>query len=290
MVRGCNPDVVHAHFTTTSGVFARASGRKPIVLTAWGSDVVPRDGIRQSPLNRSLNRWALAGADCVTVASHFLATWVTNLREDVTIDVVPFGVDTDVFHPSRPDRASGALSIGLVKSLEPRYGIEFAIRAMPQIREAVPDASLTIAGEGSLSESLEALTARLGLESAITFLGRIDHDDVPELMRSFDVLLNTTVVPESFGVVILEGSATGIPVVSSDVGGVREVSVDNETAVLIPPADAEAIARSVVALAADPVRRADLGRAGRSFVEANFEWRQTVAAMLDVLKRAASRT
>lgn len=284
----CDPDVIHAHFTTTSGVFARASGRRPIVLTAWGSDVVPRDGTSLGRLNRSINRWALAGADRVTVASRFLAEWVRDLRQDVLIDVVPFGVDTEVFHPRATEPPPDSLSIGLVKSLEPRYGIEYAIHAMPQILAVVPNAVLSIAGDGSLSEPLKALAARLDLGTSVRFLGRIEHDDVPELMRTFDILLNTTIVPESFGVVILEGSATGIPVVSSDVGGVREVCINEQTAILLPQSDAAAIAATVIDLARDPARRADLGRAGRAFVSTHFEWRHSVESMLDVLADAVS--
>ena len=290
VVRRCNPDVVNPHFTVTSGVFARMAGIHPIVVTAWGSDVIPADGMAQSRTMRGLNRWALAAADGVTVASRYLADWVHTFAPDAPVTVVPFGVDTAAFHPDDSGTDREGFSIGLVKSLEPRYGIEHAIRAMRPIAARVPGAVLTVAGDGSLRGELEDLVATLGLADSVRFVGKIDHDDVPDLMRTFDVLLNTTVVPESFGVVILEGSATGIPVVSSDVGGVREVCVDRETALLIPPGDRDALAAAVIELAGDPAMRGRLGAAGRSFVVDRFAWSDSVTRMLSVLEDTVARS
>jgi len=289
VVGRCHPDVVHAHFASTSGVFARAAGNHPIVTTAWGSDVIPADGVRQNRAMRSINRWALTGADRVTVASRYLATWVESLVPDASVTVVPFGVDTEAFHPPAtvPDR--DGFSIGLVKSLEPRYGIDHAIRAMSTVADAVPGAILTIAGDGSMRTELEALVVDLDLVDTVEFAGRVEHGSVPSLMRSFDVLLNTTVVPESFGVVILEGSATGIPVITSDVGGVGEVCADGETSLFVPPGDAAAIGAAVIELARDSEMRSRLGAAGRAFVRDRFEWESTVDTMLGVLDDAVSR-
>lgn len=286
VVANCEPDVVHAHFTTTSGVFARLAGRHPIVTTAWGSDVIPPDGNRQSAVLRSVNRWAMTGADRVTVASHFLAGWVKEVAPDAVVDVVPFGVDTKAFHPRMDEHRPDGLSIGIVKSLEPRYGIEHAIRAMTVVRRAVPGATLTIAGGGSLRRPLETMTAELGLAETVEFVGRVEHDAVPQLMRSFDILLNTTIVPESFGVVILEGSATGIPIITSDVGGVGEVCVGDQTAILVPPEDDSAIAAAIIEFAGNPEKRTRFGEAGRAFVLERFEWDCSVVTMLEVLSDA----
>ena len=282
----CAPDIVHAHYATTSGVFARLAGHRPVVVTAWGSDVVPARGAAQMPLVRAMNRWALNGADRVTATSRFLADWVRRLAPRHTVDVVPFGVDTAVFRPTEAGRTRVGLSLGITKSLEHRYGIEYALRAMPRILSECPGATLTVAGDGRLAADLTALSRRLGVAEAVTFLGRVDHASVPDLMRTFDVLVNPTIVPESFGVAILEGSATGIPVVTTDVGGVREVCLRDETGCLVPARDPDAIASAVVSLAKDPERRARLGSTGRAFVEGRFEWERSVAAMLAVLESA----
>lgn len=287
VVRSSSPDVVNPHFVTTSGVLARIAGIHPIVLTAWGSDVIPADGRRLGAATRTLNRWAIAGADRVTAASHYLSDWIESASSGTAVDIVPFGVDHQRFRPHRrDDRTGDSFAIGIVKSLEPRYGIDVAIRAMELVIRAVPDAHLAIAGSGSEETHLRALVADRNLDTHVTFLGRIPHDDVPALMDTLDVLLNPTVVPESFGVVILEASAMELPVVATDVGGVPDVCVRSETGVLVPPRDPAALADAIVRLASDPTLRASMGVAGRSFVKERFTWTATVETMLSVLESA----
>jgi len=286
-VRACSPDVVNPHFVTTSGTVARIGSMRPIVLTAWGSDVIPPDGRRLGALTRLLNRWAIAGADRITAASRYLADWTERASSGSVVDIVPFGVDTAQFNPAlRMDRTDEPFTIGVVKSLEPRYGIDVAIRAMVPIVKIVPDARLVIAGAGSEDARLRALVGSLGLVSHVAFVGKVPHDDVPALMGSFDVVVNPTIVPESFGVVILEASAVGLPVVATDVGGVPDVCVQGTTGMLIPPRDPVALSDAIVELASRPALRTSMGAAGRSFVERRFEWAETVETMLGVLESA----
>lgn len=287
IVRSCSPDVVNPHFVTTSGTLARIAGVHPIVLTAWGSDVIPADGGSVGSVANTLNRWAINGADRVTAASRYLAEWIDHASPGTVVDTVPFGVDTTLFRPrSNEDRFDKPFTLGIVKSLEPRYGIDVAIRAMEIVVRSVHDAHLTIAGRGTVEADLRALVADLGLDANVTFVGRVLHDDVPDLMDTFDILVNPTVVPESFGVVILEASAMELPVVATDVGGVPDVCVRDETGVLVPPRDPIALADAIVRLASDPELRTSMGAAGRSFVEERFTWATTVETMLSVLESA----
>jgi len=284
IVRCCSPDVVNPHFIITNGVLARIAGVHPIVLTAWGSDVIPTDGERIGSVARILNGWAITGADRVTAASQYLSEWIVSASPGTVVDIVPFGVDTTLFRPRSNDiRSDESFTLGIVKSLEPRYGIDVAIRAMEIVVRSVPDARLTIAGGGTEEAKLRSLVMDLGLDTNVTFVGRVLHDDVPDLMDTFDVLVNPTVVPESFGVVILEASAMEIPVVATDVGGVPDVCVRDETGILVPPRDPDTLADAIVRLASDPELRASMGAAGRSFVEERFDWATTIQTMLGIL-------
>lgn len=284
IVRSCSPDVVNPHFVTTSGVLAGIAGLHPIVLTAWGSDVIPADGNRSGLITRVLNRFAIAAAERVTAASHYLAGWIKQTSPDSVVDIVPFGVDTRLFQPRSRDReASEVFTIGVVKSLESRYGIDVAIRAMPHVIEAEPGAYLVIAGDGTEESELRALVTELDLASQVTFIGKVPHDDVPDLMSNLDALVNPTVVPESFGVVILEAAAMGLPVVATDVGGVPEACIRDTTAILVPPRDPVALADAIVRLATHPEARTSMGAAGRSFVEERYDWATSVEAMLGIL-------
>jgi glycosyltransferase involved in cell wall biosynthesis len=284
-VRSLDPDVVNPHFVTTSGAFARIAGVHPIVLTAWGSDVIPADGKRQGCFIRRLNRWARRGADHVTAASRYLARWAEQSGAS-EVEVVPFGIDTSRFYPadSNPHRP---FTIGAVKALRAKYGTRTLIEAFAILRRWVPDARLIIAGGGPERPALESLARRLAVDTQVDFLGPVPHVDVAHLMQRIDVLVNSTVVPEAFGVVVLEASASGVPVVATDVGGVPEVCIDGETGILVPPNDPSALASALRALANDAELRSMMGRAGRAFVEREFDWAASVAAMLGVI--AASR-
>ncbi len=287
IVHRCSPDVVNPHFVTTNGALARIAGVHPIVLTAWGSDVIPADGESIGFVTKTLNKWAIAGADRVTAASRYLADWIDDGSPGTVVDIAPFGVDTTLFHPrANENRANEPFAIGIVKSLEPRYGIDVSIRAMEIVIRSVPDAHLTIAGSGTKETHLRSLVAGFDLDAHVTFVGRVLHDDIPDLMDTFDVLVNPTVVPESFGVVILEASAMGIPVVATDVGGVPDVCIGDETGILVPPGDPVALADAIVRLASDPDLRASMGAAGRSFVKERFTWAMTVETMLGILESA----
>ncbi len=282
-VRRLEPDVVNPNFVTTSGTLARIAGVHPIVLTAWGSDVIPPNGVRSSWTTRVLNRWALAGADRITAQSQFLADWVKRAGSTDDVVVVPFGVDTRRFHPPQEPRPRERFTIGTMKALEVRYGFEFLIEAMPQVLDEVPHARLVIAGGGTEEGRLKDLVQSLGIHDEVTFLGRVRHDDIPGLLDRFDVLVNPTVVPEAFGVAVLEGSASGLPVVATDVGGVPGVCIDGATGFLVPPRDPSAFVEPLVALAADPDLRRAMGSTGRAHVVKSFEWSSNVDEMLDVL-------
>lgn len=284
------PDVVHAHYVTTNGYFASHSGR-PYLLTAWGSDVIPADGTSLGFVQRTLAHRALTRATVVTSASRYMAGWIERIAPTVDPEIVPFGVDTEAFHPDAdpdPERSSDQLTIGVVKSLERRYGVDDALRAMTEVLVSDGNAVLVIAGGGRLRPDLEALAGELGIADSVRFLGPVPHESVPDLMRNLDVLVNPTVVPESFGVVILEAEATAVPVVATDVGGVREVCIAEETALLYPAGDSGALAQRLGMLAADGELRMAMGRRGRRHAE-SFPWHGAVDHMLEMLSRVAEQ-
>ena len=106
-------------------------------------------------------------------------------------------------------------------------------------------------------------------------------------MKELDILVNCSRA-ESFGVVICEASATGLPVIATDVGGVRETLLDGQTGILVPKDDAEALADAMLKLASDPALRQRMGSAGRAFICQRYQWEQCVDKMEAALASAAS--
>lgn len=280
------PDVVHAHYTLTYGVIAAFSGFHPWVLSTWGADVI-WDGPGKMPwLFRLLNRYAVQRADLLSATSKFMLHRVRDLVPALVSAVhIPFGVDTERFHPISKDPGGTEqqeFRIGFVKALRPKYGPELLLRAMPGILREVANARLILAGRGPLKEKLLKLLYELGLAESAEFVGFVPNDQVPRLMRTFDVFVNCSICDsESFGVSILEASACGVAVVATRVGGVPEVCIEGQTGVLVEPGDSEALVAAIISLAKGPDRRRALGRRGREFVVATYTWRNSVDTMLN---------
>jgi len=277
-----NPDIVNAHYASINGVIAAFSGFHPLVISVWGSDVIAANGPRLPLILRAALRYALKRADLICATSGYLAIQTRRFTNPFQrIERVPFGVDCDLFKPSDNGQMKNSqqFRIGFVKSLLPRYGPEFVIKAMPLICRFVPNAKLIMVGQGRLKNDLIKLARSLNVEDKVEFTGFVPNKDLPKILQTFDVFVLAS-LRESFGVVLLEAQACGVPVVATNIGGVPETCIDGQTAYLVPPEDSAAIAEFVLFLAKQPAVREQFARNARKFVLANYQWHTNVAQML----------
>ncbi len=161
-------------------------------------------------------------------------------------EVIPNVIDLDRFHPGDrlPSIEGQGPHLVITRNLEPIYDIGTAIRAVAQLAPEMPGLRVSIAGSGPEEKELKALTRELGLGEVIDFIGRLPPEAVAELYRSADLMLNPTTVdnmPNS----ILEAMASGLPIVTTNVGGIPHVVRDGETALFVGPGDAQAMAAQV---------------------------------------------
>lgn len=165
--------------------------------------------------------------DLFTAASHAFAEELasTFTVPRTNIRVIHPGIDTSFFQPGDMSQARETLGLdqnsylfGTIRRLEPRMGIDLAIRALV----GVPDAALVIAGQGSIRSDLERLALEVGVENRVTFLGKLSHEDVPFFYRAIDASLVPTRALEGFGLVVLEAFACGTPVIAARIGGLPE--------------------------------------------------------------------
>ena len=160
--------------------------------------------------------------------------------------------------------------LGIVGNVRPRKGVEYAVRAMPEILAAAPNTRLAIVGSQKLSghvDRLKSVAQQLGVAPQILWLGQCA--DVCEILQALDVYVQPS-LEEPLGLSILEAMAFGLPVVASRVGGIPEVVVPGHTGLLVPPADPGALADAIVAMVNDPVGRQQFGQAGRQRVHEEF--------------------
>ena len=198
--------------------------------------------------------------------------------------VVHDGTPVD-FEPPVPV-ASGPPVVGLVGRITPWKGQDVFLRAAAEVRKSFPHAKFQIIGAALFSETeyeqrVRALADRLGPAGWVEFTGF--RPDVAELIGRLDVLVHASTGAEPFGQVIIEAMAAGKPVVATRGGGVPEIVVDGGTGLLVPMADAPAMAAAVATLLADPDAARAMGRRGRRRVEEHFSIERTARGVEAVL-------
>jgi len=226
-----------------------------------------------------------------------MARHVATLYERLPpIEVIPFGIDMEHFVPTEPStgipRGKDAVTIGTVKALDPRYGIDVLLRAFAKAREMLrrqtPERAralqLLVVGDGPSGVELRDMARRLAIDDATHFVGRVPHAEVVRWLHRLDIYVAPS-RQESFGVAVLEASACGLPVVVSRVGGLPEVVRDGVTGFVVEPEDVPATAKALVKLVLDDRLRAEMGRAGRQWVCQRYSWSACVDRMVDVYKQ-----
>lgn len=207
-------------------------------------------------------------------------------RHGLEAEVVPNIIDLTRFKPV-PMRDFGAAPRLLVaRNLEPIYDIPTAIQALRLVRHQFPRATLTVAGSGPELERLKALAASAGLGDAVTFSGRVENAAMPLLYAQADCVLNPSTVdnmPNS----LLEAFASGVPVVSTDAGGIPDMLAHDKSGLLVPVGDSAAMARAVCRVLEDRSLAVRLVAAARAEAE-KYAWPRVKALWLDAYRRAAA--
>ena len=275
VVRRFAPDVVHAHFVTGPGWLGVLSGTGPLVVTAWGSDVLVDTS---KAIVRALHRLTFHRAACVMCDAEGVAERLADLgASPVRIRRALWGVDVELFSPGAvtPERRSafGLPPTGLVvlsiRGLRDLQNPLTVVRAFAAMRAEYPDATLALKlgpSDAELSSIVAAEIEALDIGPAVSVIGHMPHDQLAELYRVADVCLS---VPSSDGtsVALLEAMASGRPVVVSDIPANREWVTEGESGALVPPGDAPALAEALLLLAESADVRAAYGAAARANVE-----------------------
>lgn len=277
------PDLLNVHYASGYGTTGALAGFRPTLLSVWGSDVY--DFPYESMFKGWLVRQALRRATAIASTSHAMAAQVRRLTpERRDIAVTPFGVDLARFS-AQPSR-HGPLTIGIVKSLAPKYGVDLLLRAFAglcadtDLQAVHPACRLLIVGDGPQRDELVRLAAQLGITERTQFAGAVPHADVPQWLHRLDIYAAPSRLDsESFGVAVIEAGACGLPVVVSDAGGLPEVVVAGETGLVVQRDDVPALQAALKRLVLDPALRERLGRQGRAHVERAYEWGHCVDLM-----------
>lgn len=299
---------LHAQWSTAPAALClRQRGRlAQVTVAAHGRELLLEPWQKLGPLQSGydlVRKRTLVSADCILAASAFTAGLVRELGvPDERIRVIGQGVDPARFRPMDVSGLRAKLGVGsrpllvTVSRLVPRKGIDTVIRALSRVRARVPDAFYLIAGEGPDRARLEALVERERVAEAVRFVGAVPDAELPLWFALGDLFVMPSrsdgADVEGFGIVFLEASASGRPVVASHAGGIPDAVAEGVSGLLVPPDDPERLAERVEELLSDPARAADLGRRGRERVLAEFTWQaigeRTLTAMASARQTPAA--
>jgi glycosyltransferase involved in cell wall biosynthesis len=211
------------------------------------------------------------------------------VRED-KIHLVRNGIDLRPFDNAASSGGSTLAehipTVGLVGRLGHEKGVDIFFRAAALVLKDYPSAKFVVAGDGPDLEKLQLLIDELKIRDSVSMLGR--RDDMPSVYASLDILVSSSRL-EGLPMTILEGMATGLPIVATPVGDVPTVVIDGHTGLLVPMEDVQALAAAINKLLQDPSLRERLGAAARKLIEDQFSAARMAGDYLGVYKSAKRR-
>jgi glycosyltransferase involved in cell wall biosynthesis len=281
-------DIVHLHypFYGTQGSVARLRRNraiKKLVITLHMDATAPGPrGWYFGAQRKLFQSRILNAADALIVSSKDYAQHSSFAPYAEKAQELPFGVAEQKFCPAAQtvDRAVPVLLfVGGMDRAHAFKGVEVLLRALRQVLNAW----LVLVGEGDLRKSYERLAEKLGVAGRCKFKGRVAPDDLVTAYQSADILvLPSTSGAEAFGLVALEAQACGVPVVASDLPGVRTVVAHEQTGLLVQPRDEQALSQALTRLCTDPILRRRMGECARARVLERFTWEKHLDGLMAV--------
>lgn len=302
-------DVIHANLPLVPSFAIPSDSAKALVCavhSTWkGEAIVTR---RDNPKNlnpnekmmlrfnfmlRSYEKKLMKRSDALIAVSKYTVDELTELYgiDEEKIHVIYNGVDVEKFKP-RTNRAELRREFGLeegqkivlfVGRLYHRKGLEILLHSIPPVLQEFRDVKFVISGTGfkKKEERLRKLAKELDIEDHVTFLGYVPDEKLPDLYADSDIFVLPAIY-ENFPFAILEAQATGLPVISTKVGGIPEFLVDNENGFVIDPGDSTQLTQRVLTLLQDPKLAKEMGDRGRKLIEEKFSWRLITSQVIDL--------
>ncbi|WP_297544549.1 glycosyltransferase family 4 protein [Amycolatopsis sp.] len=261
----------------------RASGARRVIASTHGHEV----GWSMLPGARQALRRIGETTDVLTYVSKYTRTrFAAAFGPMAGLELLPSGVDTELFKPDAGAREEirrrhdlgDRPTVVCVSRLVPRKGQDMLIRTLPELRKRVPDVVLLLVGGGPYRKHLTQLVADLGVGENVVITGSVPWQELPAHYVAGDVFAMPArtrgkgLDVEALGIVYLEASASGLPVVGGNSGGAPEAVLDEVTGHVVDGRDVDQLRETLASLLADPVRARRMGEAGREWVSRNWRW------------------
>ncbi len=296
------PDFIYerASLYATAGVWLGRQLRVPLILELNAPLALEQAAYRATgfgDLATQAERWTLSQADAVVAVSAALAAHVRSLGvEENRVQVLPNGVNPQLFHPSAADRDlrarmnlnSGPV-VGFVGGLRAWHGVQTLPLLLQRLTERGLDVRMVIAGDGPLRQELQRVFDERGLSGRVVITGLLAHEEIPAMIRQFDVAVapyDELEHPFYFSPLkLFEYMACGVPVVAPKLGQIAEILCDGETGLLYPAGDLDALSAGCERLLRQPALRKKVGDAGARVIHERFTWDLNASRIIEWAQR-----
>lgn len=265
LIHKVSPDIVHGHYITSYGLWASFSGIKPLVLTAWGSDILVSP--KKSRLVRWLTGWVLSKADLITADSSDTLNEIKNYSPLAELKQVQWGVDVTKFHSSPHAKERDVLNIVSLRNWTPNYNIDLILYAFGDLVKKLPSyhIHLHLLGGGELEVLLKKQAESLGITSQVTFHGMVNEERLLEILLNADISISIP-TSDATAMSLLESMAAGLPVIVTDLEANRQW-IDQSGGRIVAVRDKDSITHALVELAKDHGLRTQMGQRNRVVIE-----------------------
>ncbi|MDQ7815005.1 MAG: glycosyltransferase family 4 protein [Patescibacteria group bacterium] len=294
-------DIVHLHFpfygtAEVLAILKILGAKQRVVMTLHMDAQVETKRNWILGVNRMFFQpWVVGSADALLCSSldYIKHSSYKKFVGSARLHELPFGVDEERFTPiddvlraecrerfGIPENFKVVSFVGGMDRPHAFKGVDVLLKAFAELPQ---DTFCLLCGEGELRSGYEKLAHEIGVSERVKFVGRVEEPDLPDVYRAGDVFaFPSTSGAEAFGLVAVEAQACGIPVVASDLPGVRTVVEDKVTGFLSPPGDAQELAAHLRLLLENPGMRDEMGKAARQKVLEKFTWKRHIDGLVEV--------
>jgi len=287
------PDIINAHYITSYGHLAVFSGFKPLVVTAWGSDILVAP--KESLIAKQTVKYVLKKADLITCdADHMKKAIIKLGASENKIEIINFGIDINRFLPGEKNLelayrlgVSGFKTIISLRSFEPGYNLETLLKSMVLVLKKYPAVKLIMVGGGSQEGFLKNLVSQLKIDDSVKFVGLVLNDDLPDCLRLADIYVSTSLSDGGIASSTAEAMACGLPVVITDTGDNKKWVKEGESGFVIPTKNPEILAEKINYLLENEEVCKKLGQNGRKIVMDKNNYYKEMAKMEEIYYQLA---
>ena len=284
ILRVAKPTIVHAHYVGKYGLIAALSGFKPLIITAWGSDIIFGGS---NFLKRPLVKFILKRASLITCdAIHMKNSMIKLGACSEKIKIVLFGIDTEKFFPNETknnsikiDSNNGSFRILSIRNFEKIYDIQSLIFAAEIITIKYPKVQFLLTGRGSEKTKLQSLIKKLNLQNNIKFSNYTSPEDMPKFYNSGHLCVSTSLSDAGIAGSTAEAMACGLPIVATNTGENNLWIEDDLNGFLVPPKNFRILAEKIIHLIESPKKRNIIAKNNREKIIKNNNYQVEMAKM-----------